>query len=108
MFMDSVGIISRLPGLYWVLGSFLLPVPFFIQGAMETTYGVGWAKDFWDKGDKFTSIITCVFALLLVLLFFFSFFWIIPNMCWKIYKAKIHALADSRSQLTTRMASSSK
>ena len=35
-------------------------------------------------------------------------FWIIPNMCWKIYKAKIHALADSRSQLTTRMASSSK
>ena len=28
--MDALGGLSRIPGLYWTIGSFFLPVPFFI------------------------------------------------------------------------------
>ena len=101
---------------------------------METTFGVGWAKQFWNNGDafgdtsKFTPIITSFSAFLLLFLFctspntwhsplsnclvliieltsvqtlapVFGFFWIIPNMCRKMYVAKQEALAASRKEI---------
>ena len=39
--MDALGGLSRIPGLYWTIGSFFLPVPFFIGIAFP------FAPSFW-------------------------------------------------------------
>jgi len=101
-FMDILGGVASVPGLYMVLGAIIMPIPFFIVAFCEPTFGIMWARIMWERQDQFTPIMCAVIGSILVVIFLASYYWIIPMMVQKIYKAKAESLEVSTKELLRR------
>jgi len=102
-FMDILGGVASVPGLYMVIGAIFLPLPFFIEAFCEPTFGLMWARVMWlDRKDQFTPIMCSIIGCILVIIFLSSYYYIIPMMVRKIYQAKVESLEESTKELLRR------